>query len=107
MAHPPTPSVILRQLTSSCPPPGSHSRPLPHIPTPILTLPTPIPTPSSPRPSPTPSPSQNTIENLRLMTKKHECVVAPGHDYTMIVLQEPHKGEEEEGETKAAEKTAE
>ena len=41
------------------------------------------------------------------MTKKHECVVAPGHDYTMIVLQEPHKDEEEEGETKAAEKTAE
>ena len=34
---------------------------------------------------------QNMIENLRLMTAKHEVIVAPGRDYTLIVLQEPHK----------------
>lgn len=44
---------------------------------------------------------ENDIENIRLMTSKHEVIVAPGKDYSMIVLQEPHKEADAAGESKA------
>ena len=33
-------------------------------------------------------PSENTAEYLRLRTKKREIIIAPGKDYTLVVVQE-------------------
>ena len=42
-------------------------------------------------------PSENTAEYLRLRTKKREIIIAPGKDYTVVVVQETVKKVEAAG----------
>ena len=47
-------------------------------------------------------PSENTAEYLRLRTNKREIIIAPGKDYTVVVVQETVKKVEAAGASNEA-----
>ena len=49
-------------------------------------------------------PSESTAEYLRLRTNKREIIIAPGKDYTVVVVQESQKDDPSAVEGKKADK---